>query len=74
MGSSTTTRRPEPHSSSPSASVLAVDPDDNKPAYTVAMRLRAAVLAYTLPVPVKCGKKDGGWIQQAEAIVRLVLA
>jgi hypothetical protein len=56
--------------------VLAVDPDDDKPAYTVAMRLRAArlVLAYTLPVPVKGSKKDGGWIKQAEALVRLVLA
>jgi hypothetical protein len=56
--------------------VLAVDPDDGKAAYTVAMRLRAArlVLAYTLPVPVKGGKKDRGWIKEAEALVRLVLA
>jgi hypothetical protein len=56
--------------------VLAVDPDDDQSAYTVAMRLRAArlVLAYTLPVPVKGCKKDGGWIKQAEALVRLVLA
>ena len=62
-----TTRRPVPQSSSPSVSCS----DDDKPAYTVAMRLRAArlVLAYTLPVPVKGGKKDGGWIQQAEALV-----
>jgi hypothetical protein len=53
-----------------------VDPDDNKPAYTVAMRLRAArlILAYALPVPVKGCKKDGGWIKQAEALARLVLA
>ncbi|MDR3530905.1 MAG: hypothetical protein P4L90_10170 [Rhodopila sp.] len=56
--------------------VLAVDPDDGKAAYTVAMRLRAArlVLAYTLPVPVAGGKKDGGWIKQAEALLRLVQA
>lgn len=56
--------------------VLAVDPGDGKPAYTVAARLKAArlVLAYTLPVPVKGGKKDGGWIKQGEALVRLVLA
>ena len=32
------------------------------------------VLAYTFPVPVKCGKKDGGWIKQAETLVRLILA
>lgn len=58
------------------AVVLAVDPVDGKAAYTVAMRLRAArlVLAYTLPMPVKGGKKDGGWIAQAEALVRLVQA
>jgi hypothetical protein len=36
------------------AVVLAVDPVDGKPAYTVVHRLRAArlVLAYTLTVPV----------------------
>jgi hypothetical protein len=39
--------------------VLVVDPGDGKPAYTVAARLKAArlVLTYTLPVPVKGGKK-----------------
>jgi hypothetical protein len=31
-------------------------------------------LTYTLPVPVKGRKKDGGWIKQAEALVTLVLA
>jgi hypothetical protein len=34
--------------------VLAVDPDDDKPAYTVVcLRAPRLVLTYTLPVPVK---------------------